>query len=250
MSSRRAAPRRRPRLPRGAPLPPAPAPTPHPPSRAWRARVPLQPYAPHRGARSASVQATAAQHRKHGQGRFEDMLAARSDPAFDSLDWQRAIAGALADARVDTVAYIPDARLRGIVSALDGPATRILTREEECIAFASGQLAVGRRAAVADAVLGPRQRAERARLAFDSVRADAAARALDARDARRGQPRPGADGRAPRRCWRRWASRCSTSTIPTPHRVDTAACCSLASGTGPGAAVLLDAPLGGGRERD
>ena len=76
------------------------------------------------------------------------MLAARSDPAFDSLDWQRAIAGAIAEARVDTVVYIPDARLRGIVSALDGPATRILTREEECIAYASGQLAVGRRAMV------------------------------------------------------------------------------------------------------
>ena len=76
------------------------------------------------------------------------MLAARSDPVFDSLDWQRAIAGAITEARVDTVAYIPDARLRGIVSALDGPATRILTREEECIAYASGQLAVGRRAVV------------------------------------------------------------------------------------------------------
>ena len=123
------------------------------------------------------------------------MLAARSEPGFESLDWQRAIAGALAEARVDTVAYIPDARLRGIVSALDGPATRILTREEECIAFASGQLAVGRRAAVLMQCSG----LGNALNALGSLRIPyELCRRWCSRcgDARRGQPRPGADGRA------------------------------------------------------
>jgi sulfopyruvate decarboxylase alpha subunit len=66
------------------------------------------------------------------------------------LGWQRAIATAIRDAGVDTVAYVPDARLRGIVDALgtDGPRVRILTREEECIAYAAGHVAAGRRAVV------------------------------------------------------------------------------------------------------
>jgi sulfopyruvate decarboxylase subunit alpha len=63
------------------------------------------------------------------------------------LDWQRQIATAIQDAAVDAIAYVPDARLRGIVDALagEGPRPRILTREEECVAYACGQLAAGGR---------------------------------------------------------------------------------------------------------
>jgi sulfopyruvate decarboxylase subunit alpha len=66
------------------------------------------------------------------------------------LDWQRDVADAIRGASVDAVAYVPDARLRGIVEALGegGPRLRILTREEECIAYAAGHVAAGRRAVV------------------------------------------------------------------------------------------------------
>jgi sulfopyruvate decarboxylase subunit alpha len=66
------------------------------------------------------------------------------------LPWQRQIAEAITGADVAAIAYVPDARLRGIVAALpqDGPAIRTLTREEECIAYACGQQAAGARAMV------------------------------------------------------------------------------------------------------
>ena len=66
------------------------------------------------------------------------------------LAWQGEIAQAIEQAGVDAVAYVPDARLRGIVEALsdDGPRLRTLTREEECIAFACGLLAAGARPVV------------------------------------------------------------------------------------------------------
>jgi sulfopyruvate decarboxylase subunit alpha len=65
------------------------------------------------------------------------------------LDWQRAIADELIAARVDVVAYVPDARLRGVIAALEGgPHVRTLTREEECIGFACGFSAAGGRPAV------------------------------------------------------------------------------------------------------
>jgi len=69
----------------------------------------------------------------------------------DPLAWQQAIADAIRDSGVETVAYVPDARLRGIVQALgagDGPRVRALTREEECIAFAAGFAAAGGRPVV------------------------------------------------------------------------------------------------------
>jgi sulfopyruvate decarboxylase alpha subunit len=67
----------------------------------------------------------------------------------DPLDWQRAIADALVAAEVGAVAYVPDARLRGVISALgDRTAVRTLTREEECVGFACGYSAAGGRAAV------------------------------------------------------------------------------------------------------
>jgi sulfopyruvate decarboxylase alpha subunit len=66
------------------------------------------------------------------------------------LDWQAQIAHAIRDADVSAVAYVPDARLRGIVDALgEGhPRLRTLTREEECIAYAAGHLLAGGRAVV------------------------------------------------------------------------------------------------------
>ncbi|MEO9176634.1 MAG: thiamine pyrophosphate-binding protein [Gaiellales bacterium] len=69
--------------------------------------------------------------------------------AASSLDWQREIAGAIAEAGVDVVAYVPDARLRGIVAALEPHVTvRTLTREEECIGYACGFTSAGGRTAV------------------------------------------------------------------------------------------------------
>jgi sulfopyruvate decarboxylase subunit alpha len=65
------------------------------------------------------------------------------------LDWQRAIAASLVAAGVSAVAYVPDARLRGVIAALDDSiAVRTLTREEECVGFACGYSAAGGRPAV------------------------------------------------------------------------------------------------------
>lgn len=68
-----------------------------------------------------------------------------------ALDWQQAIADELVHGGVEVVAYVPDARLRGIVTALEtaeSVVVRALTREEECIAYACGYIAAGGRAAV------------------------------------------------------------------------------------------------------
>jgi sulfopyruvate decarboxylase subunit alpha len=68
-----------------------------------------------------------------------------------TFGWQQAIADAMHDAGVETVAYVPDARLRGIVAALladGGIRVRALTREEECIAYAAGFAAAGGRPVV------------------------------------------------------------------------------------------------------
>jgi sulfopyruvate decarboxylase subunit alpha len=70
-------------------------------------------------------------------------------PLVVALDWQREIAAAIVEADVDVVAYVPDARLRGIVAALEPHTTvRTLTREEECIGYACGFTAAGGRTAV------------------------------------------------------------------------------------------------------
>jgi sulfopyruvate decarboxylase alpha subunit len=67
------------------------------------------------------------------------------------LRWQRETAEAIRAAGVEAVAYVPDARLRGIVAALEAeqpPLVRALVREEECVAYAAGFVAAGGRAAV------------------------------------------------------------------------------------------------------
>jgi sulfopyruvate decarboxylase subunit alpha len=74
-----------------------------------------------------------------------DVNAAIAEP----LDWQRAIADALVAADVSLVAYVPDARLRGVISALGArTSVRTLTREEECVGYACGYAAAGGRPAV------------------------------------------------------------------------------------------------------
>jgi len=72
-----------------------------------------------------------------------------AETSADPLDWQRAIADALVAAGVGVVAYVPDARLRGVVSALGARTlVRTLTREEECVGYACGYAAAGGRPAV------------------------------------------------------------------------------------------------------
>jgi sulfopyruvate decarboxylase alpha subunit len=67
----------------------------------------------------------------------------------EPLAWQRAIADALVAADVSLVAYVPDARLRGVISALgERTSVRTLTREEECVGYACGYAAAGGRPAV------------------------------------------------------------------------------------------------------
>jgi sulfopyruvate decarboxylase alpha subunit len=68
----------------------------------------------------------------------------------DVLDWQRDVAAALAEGGAESVAYVPDARLRGIVAQLEtlGVRVRTLTREEECVGYACGFAAAGGRCAV------------------------------------------------------------------------------------------------------
>lgn len=74
-----------------------------------------------------------------------DVEATPAEP----LDWQRAIADALVAADVSLVAYVPDARLRGVISALgERTSVRTLTREEECVGYACGYAAAGGRPAV------------------------------------------------------------------------------------------------------
>jgi sulfopyruvate decarboxylase subunit alpha len=70
--------------------------------------------------------------------------------AVSIMPWQQAVADALRAGRVESVAYVPDARLRGVVEALGpaGPRVRTLTREEECVAYAAAFQAAGGRAAV------------------------------------------------------------------------------------------------------
>lgn len=64
--------------------------------------------------------------------------------------WQAALAGAIRDAEIELVAYVPDGRLVGVVAALieRGQQVRTLTREEACIAYAGGYAAAGGRPAV------------------------------------------------------------------------------------------------------
>lgn len=66
------------------------------------------------------------------------------------LPWQHAVAAALLAGGVETAVYVPDSRLRGVITALraEGLPVLALTREEECVAYAVGFGAAGGHAAV------------------------------------------------------------------------------------------------------
>lgn len=66
------------------------------------------------------------------------------------LDWQLAVADTLASNGVTAAAFVPDTRLQGILTRLDehGVCLRSLTREEECVGYAAGQLIAGKRPVV------------------------------------------------------------------------------------------------------
>jgi sulfopyruvate decarboxylase alpha subunit len=66
------------------------------------------------------------------------------------LGWQDAVADALAEGGVEVAAYLPDARLQGVLARLAerGVAMRCLTREEECVGYAAGRALAGGRPVV------------------------------------------------------------------------------------------------------
>ncbi len=76
--------------------------------------------------------------------------ATRTVVVPSGLDWQISIADALSENHVSVAAFVPDARLHGILERLadNGVVLRSLTREEECVAYAVGQRIAGRRPAV------------------------------------------------------------------------------------------------------
>ena len=66
------------------------------------------------------------------------------------LAWQAVIADTLTVCGVTVAAYVPDTRLEPILCRLadNGVCLRSLTREEECVAYATGQRIAGRRPVV------------------------------------------------------------------------------------------------------
>lgn len=68
----------------------------------------------------------------------------------DEGRWQESIAEALADGGVSVAAYVPDTRLQGVLTRLADRSVvlRSLSREEECVAYAAGQRAAGKRPVV------------------------------------------------------------------------------------------------------
>ena len=67
-----------------------------------------------------------------------------------ALAWPEAAAEALVDGGVAAAAYVPDSRLDRIVRRLSdrGTTVRTLTREEECVAYAAGRAYAGQACAV------------------------------------------------------------------------------------------------------
>jgi sulfopyruvate decarboxylase subunit alpha len=166
------------------------------------------------------------------------------------LDWQRAIAAALREAGVDTIAYVPDARLRGIVAALadDGPRVRILTREEECIAYAAGHGAAGRRAVVLMQCSGLGN-ALNALGSFALPYGIGVPLILSMRGTL-GETNPAQVpmGRATPALLGALAIQAFSLTDPDRAGATVAGALALGFGTGTGAAVILEPELGGGRE--
>jgi sulfopyruvate decarboxylase subunit alpha len=167
------------------------------------------------------------------------------------LEWQRQIAVAIKDGGVETVAYVPDSRLSGIVRALNGdggPRLRILTREEECVAYACGQLAVGARAMVLMQCSG----LGNALNALGSLCLPYSLGVPMVVSMRgtlgEGNPAQVPMGRATPALLAALAIQTFPLTDPALAGPTTAGALELAFRTGSGAAVILDAVLGGGRE--
>jgi sulfopyruvate decarboxylase subunit alpha len=170
-----------------------------------------------------------------------------------ALEWQHDIASAIRREGVQTVAYVPDARLRGIVAALEGaqaPAIRALTREEECLAYAAGCLAAGRTAMVlmqcsglgnALNVIG--SLCQPYGLAIPMV--------ISMRGSLgEGNPAQVPMGRATPALLEALSIQTFTLTEPCAAGPLTTGVLTLAFRTGTGAALILDPILGGGREAE
>jgi sulfopyruvate decarboxylase alpha subunit len=174
-----------------------------------------------------------------------------SSGAVTPLPWQRDIAEAIKQARVQTVAYVPDSRLRGIVTALDGdggPRLRILTREEECIAYACGQLAAGARAMVLMQCSGLGNALNA--LGSLSLPYELGIPMVISMRGTLGEGNPAQVpmGRATPALLSALAIQAFSLTDPERAGPATAGALELAYRTGTGAAIILDALLGGGRE--
>jgi sulfopyruvate decarboxylase subunit alpha len=167
-----------------------------------------------------------------------------------ALDWQRAIAGALREAAVDTIAYVPDARLRGIVGALgdDGPRVRTLTREEECVAYAAGHGAAGRRAVVLMQCSGLGNALNA--LASFALPYGIGVPLIVSMRGTLGETNPSQVpmGRATPSLLAALGIQAFSVTDPDRAAATTAGALALGFGTGTGAAVILEPELGGGRE--
>ena len=177
----------------------------------------------------------------------------RGRPAPAPLAWQADIAHAIRRGGVETVAYVPDARLRGIVAALrrdEAPQIRILTREEECVAYAAGHLAAGRRAMVFMQCSGLGN-------ALNAVGSLCLPYGLGVPmvismrgTLGEGNPAQVPMGRATPALLAALAVQAFDLVDPARAGPTTAGALELAYRTGTGAAVILDSVLGGGREAD
>ncbi len=180
-----------------------------------------------------------------------DAAGALRDQAVSApLSWQRQIAEAIVEADVGVVAYVPDARLRGIVAVLADGATsmRALTREEECLAYAAGRLAAGERALVMMQCSGLGN-------ALNAIGSLCQPYGLGVPmivsmrgTLGEGNPSQVPMGRATPALLEAVDVQAFTLSDPARAKAVTEGMLTLAFATGTGAAVVLDASLGGGRE--
>jgi sulfopyruvate decarboxylase alpha subunit len=86
----------------------------------------------------------------HQIGYGEDSMATPPERGRRASHWESILADELVDAGCDTFALVPDKRLEPIVVRLRAREmlVRTLTQEEECVAYAAGQLLAGGRPAV------------------------------------------------------------------------------------------------------
>ena len=188
--------------------------------------------------------------RPHAAAAVSDGHAPSAPPP---LPWQTGIADAIRHGGVKTVAYVPDARLRGIVAALQGdggPRIRTLTREEECLAYAAGHLAAGRRAMVLMQCSG----LGNALNALGSLCVPYGLGVPMVVSMRgtlgEGNPAQVPMGRATPALLAALAVQTFDLIDPARAGAMTAGALELAYRTGTGAAVILDSILGGGREAE